>query len=247
MVTTIQSVERAARILVYIAERPNVQGSAIAAHFGLSGPTAHHLLSTLVNEGLLRKNSAKLYELGPASEQIASSALRHMRPSAELRSALTHLARRTGESCYLTAWRGDRIRIVAVVEGEHAVRVTGLVVGYSENIHARVGARVMLAHASSELRDWALADCDYAAVTRHTVRTRAELDVELDRIHETGIARDWEQVQVGVYSISAPVFVRGQVVAALSLTAPVERFREHEDDYVAALRHCAALPQNAAG
>ncbi|MER3391212.1 MAG: IclR family transcriptional regulator [Microcella pacifica] len=239
MVTTIQSVERAARILICVAERPNVQGSEIAARFGLTAPTAHHLLSTLVQEGLLRKNSSKRYELGSASEQIATSALRHMRPSAELRSALTHLARLTGESCYLTAWRGDRIRIVAVVEGEHAVRVTGLVVGYSENIHARVGARVMLAHADPELRDWALANCEYHAVTPYTVRTRGELDVELERIREAGIARDREQVQIGVYSISAPVIIRGEVVAALSLTAPIERFREHEDEYVAALQRCA--------
>lgn len=243
MVTTIQSVERAARILVYVAENPGTQASEIAARFGLSGPTTHHLLSTLVQEGLLRKDSARRYELGSTSEQIAESALRHMRPSAELRSALTELARRTGESCYLTAWRGDQIRIVAVVEGEHAVRVSSLVVGYSENIHARVGARVMLAYADAELRDWALAGYEYRAVTPHTVRTRTGLDAELEQIRLTGIARDREEFQIGVHSIAAPVFIEGRVRAALSLTAPVERFRQHETDYIAALRHCAAIPQ----
>lgn len=245
MVTTIQSVERAARILLFVATNPNVSASEIASRFGLSAPTTHHLLSTLVQERLLRKSADRRYELGGASEELAEAALRGMRPAAELRTALSELARRTGESCYLTAWRGDRIRIVAVVEGEHAVRVSGLVVGYSENIHARVGARVMLAHADAELRDWALADCTYPAVTPHTARSRAELDIELERIRATGIARDQEQVQIGVHSISAPIMVDGRVVAALSLTAPLERFRQNETEYIEALRQCAALPESA--
>jgi IclR family acetate operon transcriptional repressor len=243
MATTIQSVERAARILVYVAEHPRTPASEIAARFELSGPTTHHLLGTLVQEGLLRKDSARRYELGTASERIAEHTLRQLRPSAELRTALNELANRTGECSYLTAWRGDRIRVVAVVEGEHAVRVSGLVVGYAENIHARVGARVMLAHADEELRDWALAGYDFAAVTPHTIRTREELDIELERIRTTGVALDSEQLQIGVYSISAPIVIDGRVQAALSLTAPIERFRQHEAEYLAALRSCAAIPQ----
>lgn len=242
MVTTIQSVERAARILLFVAENPRVQASEVAARFALSAPTAHHLLSTLVLEGLLRKDATRCYELGAASERIADGVLRHLRPPAELRSALAELARRTGESCYLTAWRGDRIRVIAVIEGEHAVRVSGLVVGFSEDIHARVGARVLLAHADDGLRDWVLADYEYTALTPHTLRGRSELDAELERIRASGIANDHEELRIGVHSISAPVLLDGRVRAALSLTAPVERFMRNEDAYVRALRHCASLP-----
>lgn len=243
MVTTLQSVERAARILLYIAENPRAQATEIAENFDLTGPTAHHLLSTLVQEGLLRKDSARRYELGAASERLAEATMRQLRPSADLRTALAELARRTGESCYLTAWRGDQIRIVAVVEGDHAVRVSSLVVGYHENIHARVGARVMLAYADEELRDWALAGYEYAPVTPHTLRTREELNAELERIRSSGVAHDREQLQIGVYSISAPVLIDGRARAALSLTAPMGRFQQHEAEYVAALRHCATIPQ----
>lgn len=243
MVTTIQSVERAARILLFVAENPRVQASEVAERFALSAPTVHHLLSTLVLEGLLRKDSTRRYELGSASERIADGVLQHLRPPAELHPALAELARRTGESCYLTAWRGDRIRVIAVIEGEHAVRVSGLVVGFSDDIHARVGARVLLAYADDDLRDWVLADYEYAALTPHTLRTRSELDAELDRIRSSGIAHDHEELRIGVYSISAPVLLDGRVRAALSLTAPVERFERNEDAYVSALRHCASLPE----
>ena len=240
MATTIQSVERAARILLFIAENPLVQATEIATRFDLSGPTAHHLLTTLTQEGLLQKDAHRRYELGNASERIAAASMRQLRPSAELRTALAELARRTGESCYLTAWRGDEIRAVAVVEGEHAVRVSGLVTGYTENIHARVGARVMLAHADPELRDWALAGYDYAAVTPHTIQNRDDLDAELERIRSTGVAFDREELQIGVCSMSAPVYIDDRVSAALSLTAPIGRFQENENEYVAALRDCAA-------
>ncbi|WP_164990542.1 IclR family transcriptional regulator [Agromyces albus] len=239
MVTTIQSVERAARILLLVADHPRVQATEIAERLGLSAPTTHHLLSTLVQERLLQKDSNRRYDLGDASERIADAVTRQLRPPAELRAALSELARRTGESCYLTAWRGDRIRVIAVVEGEHAVRVSGLEVGYSDDIHARVGARVMLAHADPELRDWALSGYEFRPLTPNTVRNRDELDAELERIRASGIAHDEEELRVGVHSASVPVWLGGRVRAALSLTAPVDRFRLNEDNYVAALRECA--------
>lgn len=242
MVTTIQSVERAARILLFVADNPRAQATEIAAHFELASPTAHHLLSTLVQEGLLQKDSMKRYELGVASERIGESASRQLRPPAALRAALSELAGRTGESCYLTAWRGDRIRVIAVVEGEHAVRVSGLVVGYSDNSHARVGARVMLAYADSDLRESALSGCDFQALTPNTLRSRVELDAELAKIRSSGVAHDHEELRVGVASISAPIWLDGHVRAALSLTAPVERLRLNESDYVAALHDCAKSP-----
>ncbi|ROQ04626.1 IclR family transcriptional regulator [Rathayibacter sp. PhB93] len=240
MVTTIQSVERAVQIVLLVADEPRVLAGDIAARLGLTASTTHHLLSTLVQEGLLSKDSARQYELGDASERIADAVTRQLRPPAELRHALAELARRTGESCYLTAWRGDRIRVIAVTEGDHAVRVSGLVVGYSDDIHARVGARVMLAHADERLRDWALSGYDYTALTSNTLRSRAELEAELERIRSTGIARDEEELRTGVYSISVPIRVDGRVRAALSLTAPIDRFRANEDAYIAALHGCAA-------
>ncbi|MDX2378012.1 IclR family transcriptional regulator [Microbacterium sp. LRZ72] len=243
MVTTIQSVERAARILVFVAENPRVQGAQIAERFDLKGPTAHHLLTTLVQEGLLRKDATRRFELGASSERIADGVLQHLRPPAELRTALVELAQRTGESCYLTAWRGDQIRVIAVVEGEHAVRVSGLVVGFSDDIHARVGARVLLAYADDDLRNWVLAGYQYAALTPQTLRSRSELDAELNRIRSSGVAHDREELRTGVYSISAPVLLEGAVRAALSLTAPVERFDRNHEGYVSALRHCASLPE----
>ena len=247
MAKTIQSVQRASQMLLYVADHPGSQASEISAHLGLSAPTTHHLLSTLVQEALLRKDAYRRYELGAASERIAEQINNHLRPPAELRFALAELARMTGESCYLTAWRGDQIRVVAVIEGEHAVRVAGLVVGYSEHVHARAGARVMLAYADPAVRDWVLADYEYTRLTPNTLQSRSELDAELKRIRDTGIAHDRGELRMGVYSISAPVMQDGRVRAALSLTAPVDRFDLHADEYVEALIACSRLPDRFRG
>lgn len=240
MATTIQSIARASRVLLHVAEHPGALATEIADTFDLSLPTTHHILSTLVQEELLQKDAHRRYELGEASERIGTAVARQVRPAPELRAAMSELARRTGESCYLTSWRADRIAIVATSEGHHAVRVAGVTVGYTSDIHARVGARVMLAFADEELRDWALADCTFDALTPKTPTNRAELDVELARIREQGMARDDSELRPGVYSISAPIRGHGRVRAALSLTAPVDRFHANEREYVAALLDCAA-------
>lgn len=241
MPTTIQSVERAARMLRYVADHPGAVATDIAASLGLATPTAHHLLSTLVREGLLQKDASRRYELGAASEHLGMAVSRQLVPARDLQRKIRALADSTGESCFLTAWRADRIRVIAVVEGDHAVRVAGLDIGYSSEIHLRVGAQVMLAHASDDLRDWALADCDFAGRTEKAVRTRAELDAKLETIRETGLARDDEEFRAGVYAISAPIWADGDVRAALSLTAPVGRFRKNEQRYVDELLRCAGI------
>lgn len=48
-----------------------------------------------------------------------------------IRGATSVPLRLTGEPCCLAAWRGNRISVISLVEGEHAGRLSGLLVQYS--------------------------------------------------------------------------------------------------------------------
>jgi IclR family acetate operon transcriptional repressor len=238
--TTIQSVQRASRIIRAVAAAPNgLAAQEVAVQFGLTLSTAYHLLSTLAEEGMLAKVAGRRYVLGWAAGEVANSVDRGLRPPASHLAALNHVAEETGETAYLTAWRLGSIRILATVEGAHAVRVAGLDVGFVGSIHARASGKLLLAYADPPDRESALSRCAFERHTPHTIVNRQALDEDLARIRVEGLGRDRQEFREGVYSVSAPIRHDGAVVAALALSAPVQRFLERESEIVAALRSAA--------
>jgi IclR family acetate operon transcriptional repressor len=152
--TSIQSAARAARVLVHVAGAPaqGARATDVAGAVGLSVPTTHHLLSTLVAEGLLCKDARRRYFLGAKVGVLADAFLRQEAVPEHQMAALRELAGITGETAYLTAWRRERIGVLAVVKGAHDDGAAHLHTGFCEHGHARSTGKVLLAHACSDLR-----------------------------------------------------------------------------------------------
>lgn len=235
--TSIQSVERAAQILLAVAEEPTgLLATDVAAKFKLTLSTSFHLLSTLAEVGLLAKVAGRRYVLGAASEQIANSISRQIRPKESYLEALERLAALTNESTYLTGWHMGQLRILANVEGSQALRVSGLEVGFSGSVHARASSKLLLAFADAGIREEILSSYKFEKYTGNTITSREAFDVELDKIRVEGLAHDREEYHEGVYTLSAPIWSGNRVVAALAVSAPVARFIEHQAKITATLR-----------
>lgn len=235
--TTIQSVARASRILLAVARsEQGLTATEVANSFSLTLSTAHHLLSTLADEGLLAKVENRRYEVGPAGMDIANSATLRPRSVRSHRDALRRLAALTQETAFLTGWHHESIRILATVEGAQAVRVAGLEVGFDRSAHARAGGKLLLAFAADEVRENVLGHAELARHTANTLTERVLLDAEFERIRAEGIALDREEFREGVVSVSAPVRREEQVVAALTVSLPAVRFARSERIVREALR-----------
>jgi IclR family acetate operon transcriptional repressor len=235
--TSIQSVQRASRILLAIAgEQAGLTAQQVSVRFGLTLSTAYHLLSTLADERLLAKVEGRHYVLGPASGEIANAVARELRPPAEFVAALQRLADKTRETVFLTGWHLGALRIVETIEGAQSVRVAGLEVGFTGGIHARASSKLLLAFAEPNLREQVLEGYEFTKITTQTITTREEFDRELALIKKEGVARDRGEFDAGVYSVSAPIFLNGSVSDALAVSAPIGRFYEHEAEIVSALR-----------
>ena len=65
--------------------------------------------------------------------------------------------------------------------------------------------------------------------TARTITSLARLKQELRRIRESGVAIDNEENTPGVRCVAAPIFGKdGSVLAALSLTGPVQQLTEEQ-------------------
>jgi IclR family transcriptional regulator, acetate operon repressor len=238
--TRIQSVSRAVALLLAVAESPHgITARLLAEQLELSLPTTHHLLTTLWAEGMLLKNAERNFQLGPNAGIIADAYQRLDSVPESYRRALRGLMRDTGETAYLGVLRNGGVQVLATEEGAHAVRVVGLDVGYTNDMHARASAKVLLAFSPDEVRRSAVDQMTMKRLTPHTVTSRAAFLKQLDEVRTTGLAFDREEFQAGVQCASVPIWRGGRVVACFTVSSPSQRFSETEQDVIAALTRAA--------
>lgn len=238
--TRIQSVSRAARLLVLAAkQRGGTTAAQGAAELRLSVPTTHHLLNTLVDEGLLARDAQRRYVVGPRVAVLADAFVRDGDVPEYLMAPLRRLATETKETAYLSAWRGHEIHALASIEGENAVRVVEAERGPYRFAHARATGKLLLAFGRSEQVAAVLGAGPLEALTPRTIVDPVALDAELARIRRRGFADDREEFAEGVCCLSAPLMVDGVLVAAFTVSSPLHRFARDRSALLAAVRAAA--------
>jgi DNA-binding IclR family transcriptional regulator len=181
--------------------------TAIVEATGLTRPTAHRLIGSLEDHGLLFHVGGLGYALGPRLLGLASAAMREL-PLRELaRPALERLARSTGESAQLFVRDGDRRICVDTVESEQELR-TIVDVGASLPLTKGSAGKVFLA--------WGPPPRDEAVDDR--------LAQQIATTNRRGWADSVGEREAGVASVSAPIFgPAGDLLAAISVSGPASR------------------------
>jgi DNA-binding IclR family transcriptional regulator len=170
--------------------------------------TAHRLAVALEAHRLLVRDSEGRFTPGPRLAELAAGATDPLLEKAA--DALAWLRDTAGESAQLYRRDGrDRV-CVAVAERASGLRTT-VPVGARFPLTAGSGAQVLCAWESAEIRTSLIANAEF------TERTLAE-------VRRRGWAQSVGQREAGVASVSAPVFgPDGQVLAAISISGPIER------------------------
>lgn len=239
--TRIRSVAKAVQILIHIAEQPEgLTARAIAGALGMPVATTHHLLETLVDEGMLAKDSHRAYSLGSRVGALADAFQRRTAPPEFLMAPLRRLGDETGETAYLSGWQGDEAVVLGTVEGRHAVRVTSLHSGYTGHNHARASGKTLLAFARPGVVERYLDRHELDPLTPNTITDPAALRAELERTRARGYAVDEEEFTAGVSCVAAPVLDGGIAIAAYTVAAPTLRFQERHEELIATTCRIAA-------
>jgi DNA-binding IclR family transcriptional regulator len=220
---TIQSVDRASRILKALAAGPPRLGvSQLADQLGLSRPTVHALLQTLQAHGFVEQDrDSDKYQLGPGLLHLGSSYL----DLNELRArSLVHaerLAQRTGEAVRVGVLHGPSVVIVHhVFRPDAAFQV--LEVGAQLPAHASALGKAILAYQP----DSHLADLTAEPLPRLTSRTlkASALAAEVADVRDKGFARERDEAVLGESSVAAPITDHaGHAVGAIAVVGETRR------------------------
>lgn len=239
--TLIRSAGRAVQILLHIATSDNgLTAKQVAAEMKIPLATAYHLLNTLLNEKVIEKDDAHRFRIGSRASVIADAVNRRNAVPPRLLIALNRVAAVTGETAYLSAWRGTQIVVLGMVEGSQAVRVSGLTADYTEDIHARASGKLLLAFSPEETREAMLARMTLRTITPTTITDLGALRRELDDVRRQGVAYDRQEFHLGVDCVAAPIRTGKHVVAALTVSSPTERFVRDETEIIQKLLQAAA-------
>lgn len=243
--TRIRSVTRAAELLLLIASLPEHERSVarLASALNTSVPTVYHLLNTLVDAKMLARDERKQYRLGFAFELLAAAYTRESTLPPELLRPLKWIVDATGESGYFAAWRQGRPAVLAHLGGSHAVQVTNALPDYLAPPNARASGKLLLAFGSQAQRDSYLATNPLKQMTPKTITDPETFAIELQVTREKGFAVEIEEFAAGVACVSVPIWSRSLLVGAYTIAAPVERYRQNMDQYLACLREAAKLAE----
>lgn len=219
------TVTNAARLLKQFRTREDSIGvSELARRLGLGKSGVHRLLVTLVAEGLLEQDPRTGgYRLGIVMFELGEAVRVHLDLHAAAGPVLAHLRDQTGESSQVGVLDGDEVVYVDRLESAHSLRLM-YDTGRRVPSHCTSSGKVLLAHLPEPAREAVLAR-PRRRLTPHTIVDPDALRVELATVRARGWAEAVDEREIGVASLAAPVRdVHGDVVAAVSIGAPVARF-----------------------
>ena len=229
----VRSVERAITILDLLAQGGRRTGAEIARELHVHRSTALRLLGTLERHALVERDPKNArYRLGQRLPQLASVVTGESDLRSVARPVCEGLAGVLGETVTLDVLVGDEIVPIEEATGSTSV-VSVNWLGRRTPVHCTASGKVILAFAPAAVRERLLGR-PLERSTAHTITSQSELEAQLEGALKDGFARTYEELEVGLDAIAAPVYAAGgDVVAALDVSGPSHRLRaEDREDLV---------------
>lgn len=200
-------IDKAIAILDAVATSPSTLAELVAVT-GLPRATAHRLAVALEVHRLLDRDSEGRFVLGPRLGELASTLPDPLVSAAG--PVLSWVRDECGESAQLYR-RDGNVRVCVAAAERHSGLRTTVPLGARLPLTAGSGAQILCAWLDEAELAERVADAEFSERVLADVRRR-------------GWAQSIAQREAGVASVSAPVrSPAGEVVAAISISGPIER------------------------
>jgi DNA-binding IclR family transcriptional regulator len=234
---SIQVLDRVVLLLNAVAKAREATLKVLALETGLHTSTAFRILAALDSHGLVARDDAGRYRLGPHLVRLGSAAQERLDIAREARPILQSLRAELQETVNLTVREGDEVVYIERAVADRAMRVEH-VIGSRAPLHVTAVGKLFLGEAGGGECSRYARRSKLKAYTAKTLRKTEELVQAAQAAARDGYALDDEEAEEGVGCIGVPVRdSSGHMVAALSVSAPIERRRL---DWVAVLKRAAA-------
>ncbi len=233
----LKTIERTSQLLtLFTLETPEWGITELASALKWRTSTTHDLVSSLAEIGLLVKSGNRRYRVGMRVLELSQVVLGSSTLQLVARREMEQFASRYDETILLGVLAGGKVLFVDKIASSHAQPSVYLTPEVRSPAHCTSAGKVILAHLTDSARQ---AIIDEHGLTQMTPKSLTSSDVllnELERVKAQGHAYTFEELVLGTGSVAAPVFdYAGEVVAALTITANIQQFERHLDEYRSAV------------
>lgn len=222
--SSVQSLDRALRILAIVADGDGLSLSEIASASGLAASTAYRMLTTLQAHGMVEfETNEQLWSIGVETYRMGAAFLRRRKLVDRARIVMQDLMEKTGETANLGVAEDDCVVFVSQVETHQAIRAF-FRPGTRSSFHASGIGKAILAHLPGDRVAAIVRKEGLEAFTPKTIADAPALARDLLQIRTRGFSVDDEERYPGMRCIAAPVFNEfGEPVAGVSISGPTVR------------------------
>ena len=233
---TIQGLERCFALMDLLASQPDPMSlKDISDKTGLHPSTAHRILNDLTIGRYVDRPQPGSYRLGMRLLEMGNLVKARLDVREAGLGPMRELHKMTLQPVNLSMRQGDEIIYVERAYSERSGMQVVRTVGGRAPLHLTSVGKLFLAHDDpARVRAYA-ARTGLTGHTRNSITDIHRLERELSAVRANGVARDDEELEVGVRCMAACIFDdQGKLLAGLSVSAPAERLEESWIDRVKA-------------
>ena len=212
---------------VLAAQNQPIALKDIAELAGLHPSTTHRILSDLALGGYVDKPEAGHYQLGLRFMEMGNLVRARLSVRDAALEPMRRLHRQIQQPVNLSVRQGDEIVYIERAYSERSGMQVVRAIGARAPLHLTSTGKLYLASDDTpRLRAYAVRT-GLAGNTKNSLTKLDALERELLLARKTGIARDNEELELGVRCMAAAIRDdQGRLVAGLSISAPADRLSE---------------------
>jgi len=225
---TIQVLERTFSLLDTLAAQPEpISLKEISERTGLHPSTAHRILNDLTVGKLVDRPQAGTYRLGMRLLELGNLVKARLDVREAALVPMRELHRLTHQPVNLSMRQGDEIVYVERTFSERSGMQVVRAIGGRAPLHLTSVGKLFLAHDDPQRVRAYATRTGLTGHTKNSITDIARLERELSGVRANGVARDDEELELGVRCMAAGIRDdQGTLLAGLSVSAPADRLEE---------------------
>jgi DNA-binding IclR family transcriptional regulator len=242
----IQVIERMFSLIDVLASREEaISLKEISEKTGLHPSTAHRILNDLAVGRFVDRPEAGSYRLGMRLLELGNLVKGRLNVRDAAMVPMRELHKLTQQPVNLSMRQGDEIVYIERAYSERSGMQVVRAIGGRAPLHLTSTGKLFLAlDEPQRVRSYATRT-GLAGHTRNSITQLPALERELSKARQYGIARDNEELELGVRCMAAGIYDdQGKLVAGLSISAPADRL---DDGWLPKLQATANEISNALG
>ncbi len=225
---SIQVIERMFTLIDVLASREEaISLKEISEKTGLHPSTAHRILNDLTLGRFIDRPQAGSYRLGMRLLELGNLVKARLNVRDAAMDPMRELHKQIQQPVNLSVRQGDEIVYIERAYSERSGMQVVRAIGGRAPLHlTSVGKLFLAAEDTPRLRAYATRT-GLAGHTRNSITQLPVLERELAKARQYGVARDNEELELGVRCMAAGIYDdQDRLVAGLSISAPADRLDE---------------------